>query len=161
VIRVGHPRRLGLARRCPRRRGPPRPAAPQAPGTGTGRRSPRFPCGRPGAGPRRTGASAMTALLTADRCPACTGIHGQPTDWPRCPRHGHLLYQLRITADGFTYTCPAWKCRHTHTQPERATMTATHENTRAALAIRDGQDTWDGKQLAAPTQLGIDGAPQA
>jgi len=103
----------------------------------------------------------MTALLTADMCPTCTQIHGQPTDWPRCPSHGHLLYQLRITAAGFTYTCPAWKCRHTHTQPERATMTATHEAARAALAIRDGQDAWDGKQLAALTQLGIEGAPEA
>jgi len=103
----------------------------------------------------------MTALLTADMCPTCTGVHGQPTDWPRCPRHGHLLYQLRITADGFTYTCPAWKCRHTHTQPERATMTATHEANRAALAIRDGQELFDPKQLAALAQLGIKDASNA
>jgi recombination protein RecT len=69
----------------------------------------------------------MTALpLTADTCPSCRGVHGQPTDWPTCPAHGHWLYVLR-TPDtgnpGWTYACHAWKCAYTHTQPERATMT--------------------------------------
>jgi phage recombination protein Bet len=39
-------------------------------------------------------------------------------------------------------------------------MTATHEANHAALAIRDGQDFWDKKQLAALSILGID-APNA
>jgi phage recombination protein Bet len=40
-------------------------------------------------------------------------------------------------------------------------MTATNEATAAALAIRDGQDFWDAKQLAALAQLGIKDASNA
>src|SRR5215510_13118063 len=170
VVRVGHPRRLGLDHRRSRRRRRHRPAAPrQDPGTGTGTRPTPVP--GPGAGPRRhrplppgtrvemrphphlglrrhphlprglhlppahrlgparTGAAAMTALLTADTCPACRGVHGQPTDWPVCPDHGHWMWLAAITDDGFSYRCQAPKCPHTHTQPERATMTTTHETT--------------------------------
>jgi len=102
----------------------------------------------------------MTALLAADACPSCRRAHGQHYDWPACPDHHHLLYELRAGPEGVTYACPAWKCRHTHTQRERATMTATHEANHAALAIRDGQDFWDKKQLAALSILGIN-APNA
>ena len=104
----------------------------------------------------------MTALLTADRCPSCNLVHGTHPEWPSCPQHRHYLHQLRVTDDGFTYACPARyprPCTHTHTRKERATMTA--ETTPAALAIREGQDFWDAKQLAALAQLGISGASNA
>lgn len=39
-------------------------------------------------------------------------------------------------------------------------MTSTNENATAALAIRQGQDFWDGKQLAALRQLGAEEAPE-
>jgi len=105
----------------------------------------------------------MTRLLTADTCPACTGVHGQPTDWPVCPEHGHWLYVVSgpLNTGTWTYACQARNCKHTHTQKEKATMTATHENTKAALAIRDGQEMFTPKQLAALTQLGIENAPNA
>ena len=103
----------------------------------------------------------MTApLVTADDCPACGRVHGAPTSWPQCPEHGHWMYENGLTDAGWAYACQAWQCPHTHTQQERATMTTATEAATAALAIRDGQDFWDGKQLAALTQLGVEGAPQ-
>lgn len=99
-------------------------------------------------------------FTSADACPSCTGIHGQPADWPTCPEHEHWLYLSYRNNAGYHYRCPAWKCKHDHTQKERATMTATHETATAALAIRDGQQFWDGKQLAALRQLGAEDAPE-
>jgi len=100
----------------------------------------------------------MTALLAADRCPSCQNVHGQSTDWPVCPDHGHWLYVVSgpLKTGAWTYACQAPKCTHVHTQRERATMTATHDASKAALAIRDGQDMFDAKQLAALAMLGID-----
>ena len=100
----------------------------------------------------------MTApLLAADRCPSCQNVHGQPTGWPVCPDHGHWLYVVSgpLKTGEWTYACQAPKCTHTHTQKEKATMTATHETSRSLLAIRDGQGYWDDNQLAALAQLGI------
>jgi phage recombination protein Bet len=102
----------------------------------------------------------LAAAISADQCPGCGQVHGRITGYPTCPAHGHALYQRDVTEDGFTYACPAWKCRHTHTQPERATMTQTIEAAHAALAIRDGQDMWDPRQLAALAQLGVENAPK-
>src|SRR5215475_4372593 len=108
----------------------------------------------------------MTALLTADRCPSCRQVHGQATDWPTCPQHGHWLYVLRgplRTAahqdETWTYACQTPKCTHTHTQKEKATMTTAYQAQTAALAIRASQEEWDGKQLAALAQLGMADAP--
>jgi phage recombination protein Bet len=105
----------------------------------------------------------MTALLAADACPACRGVHGQPTDWPVCPDHGHWLYVVSgpLKTGVWTYACQAPNCTHTRTQREKATMTATNETNRAALAIRGDQDMFTSKQLAMLAQLGIDGAPKA
>jgi phage recombination protein Bet len=101
----------------------------------------------------------MTArFASADMCPVCTRVHGQPTDWPQCPQHGHLLVQLTVTDAGWHYYCPAHKCKHTHTQPERATMTQAIEAQTTALAVRDDQDSWTPQQLAALTQLGVENA---
>ena len=115
----------------------------------------------------------MAALITANTCPACRQVHGpratwgQPADWPTCPEHGHWLYVLRgplAQKDvGWTYACQARyprPCTYTHTQKEKATMTTTNEAATAALAIRQGQDTWDQKQLAALRQMGVEDAPQ-
>ena len=101
----------------------------------------------------------MAALITADTCPGCGCDHSQPTDWPTCPQHGHRLYQLRVTDDGWTYACQAWKCKYTHTQRERATMTATNEAVTAALAIRPAQHDWTPEQLSALRQIGCEDAP--
>jgi phage recombination protein Bet len=100
----------------------------------------------------------MTApLLAADRCPSCQNVHGQPTDWPTCPEHGHWLYVVSgpLKTGMWTYACQAPKCSYTQYQREKATMTATHDASRAALAIREGQTYWDDQQLAALQQLGI------
>jgi phage recombination protein Bet len=104
----------------------------------------------------------VTALLAADRCPACQCVHGQPTDWPVCPEHGHWLFVASgpLNTGVWTYACQAPKCQHTHTQREKATMTTAHENNRAALAIRGDQDMFTPKQLAMLAQLGIGGAPK-
>ena len=101
----------------------------------------------------------MTApLLSADTCPSCTQVHGQPTDWPTCPEHGHWMHVVSAGAHGFTYACPAWRCTHTHTQSRKATMPDTAT---AALAIRDGQDFWTPKQAAALAQLFNETPPNA
>ena len=106
----------------------------------------------------------MAALITANTCPACASVHGQGGDWPTCPHHRHLMYLLCADDNGWTYACQARyprPCKYTHTQKEKATMTTANETARAALAIRDGQDMWDAKQLAALTQLGVENAPKA
>lgn len=106
-------------------------------------------------------------LLVADTCPACGGVHGMAGDWPTCPEHGHWMYVLRgplrtaAHQDGtWVYACQAHKCAHTHTQKEKATMTTASEQASAALAIRQDQQQWDGRQLAALAQLGMADAPE-
>ena len=97
----------------------------------------------------------MTALVSASTCPACGGEHGNaPAWWPVCPEHGHWLHERRTAADGIVYGCCAPGCKNTHTQTERITMT-TDQAAGAALALRDGQNYWDERQLAALKQLGI------
>lgn len=109
----------------------------------------------------------MTSLpVTADTCPICGVDHADIVDeyWA-CPVHGHQL-QLhfgRFEGNYGIYTCPGWKCRYQRAAPlprkgHAVTMT---EPTSAALAIRDGQDFWDAKQIAALTQLGIKDASNA
>jgi phage recombination protein Bet len=74
------------------------------------------------------------------------------------------MYVLRGPAAqpdvGWTYACHAHKCTYTHTQKEKATMTATHETATAALAIRDGQTNWNPDQLAMLRQIGAEEAPE-
>jgi phage recombination protein Bet len=104
----------------------------------------------------RTARAPLLPEGGADDCDLCGADHGQPGTWPTCPEHGHHLIENHPTDDGWRYHCPGWKCQHTHTQQERATMTSTE----VALAIRAGQDMFDAKQLAALAQLGIEGAPK-
>lgn len=102
---------------------------------------------------------AVLAPLGANCCPTCRADHERiPGGWPICPDHEHALYLHYRDNTGFHYACPAWKCKHTHTQPERPTMTVTEAAT-AALAIRPGQHDWTPQQLSALRQIGAEDAP--
>ena len=98
----------------------------------------------------------------ADTCTGCGYVHdSDPGDWPTCPEHGHRMYELGRTDDGWAYACQARSprpCTHIHTQREKATMTTANEIAGAALAVRDDQPFWEPRQLAALRQLGVDGA---
>jgi RecT family len=101
-------------------------------------------------------------LATADTCPLCHADHADVPPGGGCPAHGHRLTKYIGTT---TWACPVQGC--TYTQREAPPVTqqpapiAPSHHTATELAIRDDQDFWTKKQLAALHMLGIDGATNA
>jgi phage recombination protein Bet len=108
--------------------------------------------------------TVLPALTVADQCPICGQNHMAIDEFWACPRHGHQLQYDHATEDGYAiYTCPGHKCRYQRAAPRPRkghALTITEPNS-ATLAIRDGQDFWDAKQIAALGQLGIRDASNA
>jgi phage recombination protein Bet len=108
----------------------------------------------------------MTAqAVTADSCPTCGAEHGRFDTFWACPRHGHrLIYDGPHPVLPFDrWRCPGFRCHYERTAPRAGkghAVTIT-EPSSATLAVREGQDFWDAKQLAALAQLGIKDASNA
>jgi phage recombination protein Bet len=103
--------------------------------------------------------------VTADLCPVCDHVHGTFDEFWGCPRpgHEHALIFLRVTGDVAIYICPLMGCKYQRIAPApgKGHAVTVTEPASATLAIRDGQDFWDAKQMAALTQLGIKDASNA
>ncbi len=86
---------------------------------------------------RRTRAPVLPAPAMGDECPDCKTDHRQLVN----PARHYNPYT------------------HTAKEPAMTITTPTPQPTPGALAIKDGQDFWDAKQVAALRQLGIQDAP--